>query len=134
VDNLRALGKTIILTTHYMDEAQNLADRIAVIAKGKIVAPGTVDTLGGRDHQQAMISFRLPEGTVAAQLSAAPGDPPTVKNRTVEFRTDAPTALPHALTEWATSESRELEGLKVVRSSLEDIYLELTGENGDGGG
>ena len=62
VRNLRALGRTIILTTHYMDEAENLADRIAVIAKGRIVAAGTAETLGGRDRQQVVIAFVLPDG------------------------------------------------------------------------
>ena len=131
VGNLRALGKTIILTTHYMDEAQNLADRIAVIAKGRIVAAGTVGTLGGRDSQQAVVAFRLPDGMDPAQLPAAAGDPPIVSDRSVEFRTDTPTVLLHALTRWARSEDRELEGLTVVRPSLEDIYLELTGEPED---
>ena len=134
VGNLRALGKTIILTTHYMDEAQNLADRIAVIAKGRIVAAGTVDTLGGRDGQQAVVAFRLPDGMDPAQLPAATGDPPIVRDRSVEFRTGSPTALLHALTGWAASEGRELEGLTVARPSLEDVYLELTGETEDDDG
>ncbi len=132
--NLRALGRTIILTTHYMDEAQNLADRMAVIAKGKIVAVGTADTLGGRDRQQAVIAFRLPDGVDAAELPAAAGRPSAVKDRSVEFRTDSPTALLHALTGWATAAGTELEGLTVRPPSLEDVYLELTGETEDTGG
>ena len=129
-----ALGRTIILTTHYMDEAQNLADRMAVIAKGKIVAVGTADTLGGRDRQQAVIAFRLPDGVDAAELPAAAGRPSAVKDRSVEFRTDSPTALLHALTGWATAAGTELEGLTVCPPSLEDVYLELTGETEDTGG
>ena len=133
VRNLRALGRTIILTTHYMDEAQNLADRIAVIAKGRIVATGTADTLGGRDRQRAVIAFRLPDGVDAAELPAAAGRPTMVTDRTVEFRTDSPTALLHALTGWASAEGRELQSLTVERPSLEDVYLELTGDAEDSG-
>jgi ABC-2 type transport system ATP-binding protein len=129
VGNLRELGKTIILTTHYMDEAQNLADRIAVIAQGRIVATGSADTLGGRDLQKTVVRFRLPDGVEAAELSAATGSPAAVRDRWVEFRSDSPTALLQALTEWAAG--RELEGLTVLRPSLEDVYLELTGTVGD---
>ncbi|HEY5652023.1 MAG TPA: ABC transporter ATP-binding protein, partial [Acidimicrobiia bacterium] len=63
IDNLRSLGKTIVLTTHYMDEAQNLADRVAVIAGGRIVAEGTPETLGGRDGDNAVVSFRPAPGS-----------------------------------------------------------------------
>ena len=126
--DLRALGRTIILTTHYMDEAENLADRIAVIAGGKIVAAGTADTLGGRDHQRAVIAFRLPDGVDETDLPAAAGRPSSVKERSVEFRSDSPTAHLHTLTGWATAAGHELEGLTVRRPSLEDVYLGLIGE------
>ena len=133
VRDLRTLGRTIILTTHYMDEAQNLADRIAVITRGKIVAAGAPETLGGRDRQQAAIVFRLPDGVDATDLPPEAG-PPTVANRSVEFRTDTPTALLHTLTGWAATAGRELEGLSVVRPSLEDVYPELIRETEDSGG
>src|SRR3990172_1458520 len=64
IDGLRSLGKTILLTTHYMDEAQNLADRVAVIAEGLIVAQGAPETLGGRDDGEAVVAFQVPPGTV----------------------------------------------------------------------
>lgn len=127
VRNLRALGKTILLTTHYMDEAENLADRIAVIAQGKIVAEGTPGTLGGRDRRMAAIKFRLPAGTTRDDLPRPPGPPTTTTGDVVEFRTDQPTQVLHALTTWATARGAELDGLEVARPSLEDTYLELTG-------
>ncbi len=66
IAGLRQLGKTIFLTTHYMDEAEHLADRIAVLSAGHVVAEGTPRTLGGRDHLAAAISFTLPGGVPAA--------------------------------------------------------------------
>jgi ABC-2 type transport system ATP-binding protein len=69
IESLRELGKTILLTTHYMDEAQNLADRVAILAAGRVVAAGTPDSLGGRDEGEAMISFRLPAGARVADLA-----------------------------------------------------------------
>ncbi len=130
VRNLRELGKTIILTTHYMDEAQHLADRIAVIAKGKIVADGTPDALGGRGRRGAVITFRLPQGVTHGDLPRSAGPPTTTTGDVVEFRTDRPTQVLHALTAWATTRGAELDGLEVARPSLEDIYLELTGDEG----
>ncbi len=130
VHNLRGLGKTVLLTTHYMDEAQNLADRIAVIVKGRIVAEGTPDTLGGRHRRVAVITFLLPRGTTYSDLPSSAGSPETVTGDAVEFRTDQPTQVLQALTAWATARGIELEGLEVRRPSLEDIYLELVGGEG----
>ena len=78
VQSLAALGKTILLTTHYMDEAQNLADRVAVIAAGKIVAEGTPETLGGRDRRRA-VRFRLPDGSRSVRAAAAGRDRSNVR-------------------------------------------------------
>ena len=131
VNNLRNLGKTILLTTHYMDEAQNLADRVAVIAKGRIVAEGTPDTLAGRDAAHSVITFLLPAGVTLAGLpemvraSAGPvGNP-------MKIRTRSATAMLHALTGWAMERGHELAGLSVTQPSLEDIYLQLTGEDSE---
>ncbi|MEN8234257.1 MAG: ABC transporter ATP-binding protein [Actinomycetota bacterium] len=125
IDNLTSLGKTILLTTHYMDEAQNLADRVAVIDHGLIVAEGTPDTLGGRADARTEIRFTLNEGT-AGDLPVAPG---AIDGTAVEYHTDDPTALLHTLTSWATEHEMALEGLTVTRPSLEDIYLALTDGN-----
>jgi ABC-2 type transport system ATP-binding protein len=71
IAGLRDLGKTIFLTTHYMEEAERLADRIAVIAAGRIVAEGTAATLGGRDTEASVVSFTLPPGVSATELPPA---------------------------------------------------------------
>jgi ABC-2 type transport system ATP-binding protein len=127
VDSLRDLGKTILLTTHYMDEAQNLADRVAIMAAGRIVAEGDPDSLSGRDVAEAVVSFRLPNG---ARLADLPGDLPDglrQEEDLVLLRTTAPTRALHTLTGWALARGEELEALAVTRPSLEDVYLRLTG-------
>jgi ABC-2 type transport system ATP-binding protein len=127
IAGLRQLGKTILLTTHYMDEAQNLADRVAVIAAGRIVAEGTPDTLAGRDVGAAVVSFRVPDGATAAELPLP--DTAARVNGRVTFSTPTPTRDLAPLVAWANERQIELDGLTVTRPSLEDIYLELT----DGG-
>ncbi len=122
ISNLSTLGKTILLTTHYMDEAQNLADRVAVINNGLIVAEGTPDTLGGRETAHTTIRFSLAE----ASIGDLPLAPTLVEGPVVEYRTDEPTAVLHTLTGWAVGRRVALEGLTVARPSLEDVYLELT--------
>ncbi|HEX5631486.1 MAG TPA: ABC transporter ATP-binding protein [Acidimicrobiia bacterium] len=128
ISNLRSLGKTILLTTHYMDEAQNLADRVAVIAGGVIVAAGTPDTLGGRGDGGATIAFRAAAGLRAP----APFDTPPGSDGFVRVEVADPTPALHALTGWALSSGVNLEGLSVTRPSLEDVYLQLTRDTADG--
>jgi ABC-2 type transport system ATP-binding protein len=127
IENLRALGKTILLTTHYMDEAQNLADRVAIITAGRIVAAGTPGSLGGRDEGEAVIAFRLPAGTAVTDLPAGLPGRPTPREDRVELRTTEPTGALNVLTSWALARGEELDALTVTRPSLEDVYLELTG-------
>jgi ABC-2 type transport system ATP-binding protein len=129
IENLRALGKTILLTTHYMDEAQNLADRVTIMAAGRIVAEGTPESLGGRDVAEAVISFRLPPGAGTADLPAGLPVRPTVLDNHVTLRTTTPTRLLNALTGWALARGEELEALVVTRPSLEDVYLQLTADD-----
>ena len=127
IDSLRDLGKTILLTTHYMDEAQDLADRVAIISAGRIVASGTPASLGGRDEGEAVVAFRLPPGAVLADLPAGlPGLPSASAGR-VELATTEPTRALHVLTGWALDRGEELDALTVTRPSLEDVYLRLTG-------
>ncbi len=127
IRNLTELGKTILLTTHYMDEAQNLADRVAVIDRGKIVAEGTPDTLGGRETASTVIRFEV--GNLP--IDALPLTASAVIGGTIEVESDDPTHDLHVLTGWAVNGGHTLDGLTVTRPSLEDIYLDLT-DGGDG--
>jgi ABC-2 type transport system ATP-binding protein len=122
VQNLTALGKTVFLTTHYMDEAQTLANRVAVISRGLIVAEGPPSSLGGRDVAVTIIRFRAPDG---ANLPEIPRGVVRTANG-YELRSSDPTRALHELTGWAIDQGVELEGLEVMRPTLEDIYLELT--------
>ena len=121
VGGLRALGKTIVLTTHYMEEAERLADRIVVMARGEIVADGTPATLGGRDRAAAIVSFTLPPGAGAPP----PACEVDARGRVV-LRTERPMAELHELTGWALERDLELTDLEIRRPTLEDVYLELT--------
>jgi ABC-2 type transport system ATP-binding protein len=125
IGNLRSVGMTILLTTHYMEEAQVLADRVAVITAGRIVAAGTPETLGGRDTAQARISFALPEGVIAADLPmpAEIGDGGLLYVRAVD-----PVPVLHELTGWALERNTTLLRMTVDRPTLEDVYLQLTAE------
>ena len=114
IRNLRSLGKTIFLTTHYMDEAQNLADRVAVIAAGRIVAEGPPDQLAGR-NSATEIRFMQPAGVPLPEVGA------TVDDRGILVRTQDPTSVLHALTGWALERGVVLEGLTVTRPTLEDV-------------
>lgn len=128
IRNLSKLGKTILLTTHYMDEAQNLADRLAVIDRGKIVAEGTPDTIGGRRSAGTTIRFDVR----GLPVDAIPLNHVAVAEGIVEVSTEDPTRDLHALTAWAVSGGHTLEDLTVTRPSLEDVYLELTDEGTEG--
>jgi ABC-2 type transport system ATP-binding protein len=127
IEGLRELGKTIFLTTHYMDEAEALADRIAVLRAGLIVAEGTPGTLGGRDHADYQISFTLPEGLTVDELPH-PGASVTAHDgsQRVLIETGEVMGTLHALSGWAVDRRLEIADLRVHRPTLEDIYLELT--------
>ncbi len=107
IAGLRDLGKTVFLTTHYMDEAQRLADRVTIIAAGEIVARGTPEGLGERGGGETTIRYRS-------------------NGREVVLQTRTPVQTLHELTEKALAQGEALEGLEVTRPSLEDVYLELT--------
>ena len=127
VDGLRALGKTVFLTTHYMEEAERLADRIAIIAGGEIVAEGDPRTLGGRHLSAATISFALPAGTLAFELpDSLIGRAEERPGGRVTLHSGRVAADLHALSGWALARGVELEQLEVSRPTLEDVYLQLT--------
>ena len=122
VKNLASLGKTVLLTTHYMDEAQYLADRVAVISAGRIVAEGPPATLADRNLALARIRYRL--SSVAQPPETLRGVPDGA-DFTVLTSADLVRDL-HRLTGWALENGIDLDGLEVTRPSLEDVYLSLT--------
>jgi ABC-2 type transport system ATP-binding protein len=123
VKGLTALGKTIVLTTHFMDEAQALADRLAIIAEGRIIASGTAAELIGAASSATTISFALDDGAVPPQELQLQRS-----GAGWELETDEPTAMLHRLTGWAIDAGVELRHLEVLRRSLEDVYLQLTAD------
>jgi ABC-2 type transport system ATP-binding protein len=126
VSDLRGLGTTIMLTTHYMDEAQALADHIVVIGQGKVVAEGSPDDLGGRDTAALLVRFRLPDGVDPASLPVAV----TVDHHGYcELTTNDDIRDLHTLTTWSLQNRIAIEGLVASRPSLEDTYLSLVGSN-----
>ena len=110
IRSLRELGKTVLLTTHYLDEAQSLADRVAIIKGGRILAEGAPRELGVDSARRVRITYRGPDGEA------------------VEHITDDPTTLLHELTAEALARGERLEDLEVTRPSLEEVYLELTAD------
>jgi ABC-2 type transport system ATP-binding protein len=108
VRSLQGLGKTVLLTTHYLDEAQALADRVAIIKGGRILAEGAPGELGAGDSSRYRVAWRNGRGLIEQRV------------------TDDPTTLLHELTEAALARGERLRDLSVSRPSLEDVYLELT--------
>ena len=123
IEQLSEAGTTVLLTTHYMDEVEALADRAAVLFGQEIVATGTPASIGGRDLGAVTIRFRLPDGVALDQVPAAGL---LVADGLVEIHTDDELRVLHDLTGWALDAGYPLAGLSVLRVSLEDIYLGLT--------
>jgi ABC-2 type transport system ATP-binding protein len=129
ISRLRQAGMTVVLTTHYMEEAERLADRIAVISHGRIVSEGTPGSLGTRKEMAGRISFTVPDGVPLRQLPA--GLRPASIEPHGRVRIDAPdpvTAL-FTLTRWAIEHELKLPDLELRRPTLEDVYLQLTGRD-----
>ena len=123
VRDLRAAGTTIVLTTHYMEEAQELADRVTVMAAGAVVAEGHPATIGGRDTARARIRFTMPAD---ARHEDLPVTPTANEGGLITIEVEDPTAILHALTGWALQRRTSLPDLAVERPSLEETYLQLT--------
>ncbi|MEU5261980.1 ABC transporter ATP-binding protein [Amycolatopsis sp. NPDC021455] len=123
IDELRGDGTTVLLTSHYLDEVQRLADRVGVLSNGRLIAESTPSTLGRRDVADTVISFRPWDATA---LPDGPWRPPEQYGDRLVLHTDRPTEALLTLTSWAVERDRNLGGLTVTRPSLEDVYLQLT--------
>jgi ABC-2 type transport system ATP-binding protein len=125
IDGLRELGKTIVLTTHYMDEAQRLADRVAIMRGGELVATGTVDDIGRTLGAGVIVRFRIPAGVSAATVRAEAQTGIELAGDEATIRTPDPQWVLYRLTGWAEREGLRLEALEVVRPRLDDMFLDL---------
>jgi len=133
IAGLRDLDKTVFLTTHYMEEAQALAERVAILARGEIVAIGAPGEIGGRDQAATRIEFKLSAAAADLDLPDGLGMEP---DGTVSVDVDDPVPVLNRLTGWALERGVELEELEVRQPSLEDVYIALTEQaslEGDGG-
>jgi ABC-2 type transport system ATP-binding protein len=132
VASLRELGTTIVLTTHYMEEAERLADRVAVIQSGRLVALDTPSNLVRTEGAEAVITFVLPDGIGTEDLPPIGSGTIRTSGQQVDIGSVDPTRDVNALTQWAMARGIGLEGLSMNRPTLEDVYLELTREPSDG--
>lgn len=133
IEQLGSAGTTVMLTTHYLDEAERLADRVGVLSRGRLIAEGTPEELISK-VSGTVVSFMLPDSVEPAD--AAPTFGPVlgvdvrVSGRLVEATIDHPAAAVNRLTNWALEAGVELDSLSVSRASLEDVYLALTEDDG----
>ncbi len=132
IKGLRSLGRTILLTTHYMEEAEYLADRVAVLLDGRIVACAPPSQLLGAEKSTSTVRFGLPAGAGGADLPALVAGEVQIEGDIALVSTDRPTALLAELTGWAVERGLELADLTVSPPSLEDAYLQLMGYDGEG--
>jgi ABC-2 type transport system ATP-binding protein len=128
IEGLKALGTTIVLTTHYMEEAQHLADRVVILREGRIVAQGAPATLGDQLGQETLIRFRLTDGVTPDQIASAIGRQPELMGNQATLATTQPQQDLHGLLDWAAGAGVQLADLEVRRPSLEDVFLQVTGD------
>ena len=127
VRSLCEMGKTIFLTTHYMDEAQHLSNRVAIVNAGEIIATGRPEELGGRDVRPAEIRFVLPHAWSLGDIPDVPSLERSIDGDRVLVTTTEPIVTTQRITSWALDHGIELGHFSVSQPTLEDIYLELTG-------
>lgn len=128
IKQLCAEGMTVILTTHYMEEAQFLADRVLLVVNGKIVADAPPDKIGGTLRQQNHIAFHLTDKETAARMPSSLQRQATIQGASVVLRTTDVTTMTEELLHWAKQQKIELEGLTISRPTLEEVYLALVGQ------
>ncbi len=128
IEGLKELGKTVFLTTHYMDEAQHLADRVAILREGRIVAQGRTEELGKSIGRRTVIAFALNGGLGIEEVRSRVSAPVEVSGNQVTVETENPQSDLYGLLSLAEKRGAALEELEVRRPSLEDIFLELTRE------
>ncbi len=128
IEGLKELGKTVFLTTHYMDEAQHLADRVAILREGRIVAQGAMDELSAGLGRHTVIGFRLNGRLALEDVRASVSAPVHLDGGEVRIETERAQADLHRILDLAEQRGAALEGLEVRRPSLEDIFLDLTGK------
>jgi ABC-2 type transport system ATP-binding protein len=128
IEGLQDLGKTIFLTTHYMDEAQHLADRVAILRRGELVAVGNLNQIGAGAAARSVIRFRMPPRTSPDDLRSIVEAPVELSGDVATVTVDNPQRPLYRLTGWAEERGIVLDGLEAVHPTLEDIFLELTSE------
>jgi ABC-2 type transport system ATP-binding protein len=125
IRSLSSEGTTVVMSSHYMDEVEALAQRVAVLSGGRIVATGSPASIGGRDHSEVTIRFVLPDGLEPSEL---PVPPSVASGNVIEIRTGDELRVLARLVNWALEKDIALAGLSVSRITLEDVYLGLTGQ------
>lgn len=130
IAGLRDLGKTVFLTTHYMDEAEHLADRVAILREGRIVAQGPMKELSASLGRRTVIGFRLNGGLSAEEVRSCVSATPQVAGDEISLETDQPQADLYRLLALAEQRGVALEDIEVRKPSLEDIFLDLTRDQG----
>ncbi len=126
IEGLKELGKTVLLTTHYMDEAEHLADRLLILRAGEVVAAGTAEELVRDLQQEAVVSFRIPEGVDAAEIGSAAGIALSVSGEIASISSNLPQRELYRLIRWAEERGVELGELAVKRPTLEEVFLQVT--------
>jgi ABC-2 type transport system ATP-binding protein len=132
IEGLKELGTTIVLTTHYMEEAQHLADRVVIMREGGIVAQGAPETLGEQLGRETVIRFRTYDG-IADHVAAAVGREAIVTGNEASIASTDPQRDLYRLLQWAEGEGVTLPDLEVRRPSLEDVFLEVTSDSEENG-